>query len=270
MLDGSKTTALVPVRSDFERPDLAEGKSGVGARSSAPLHQRVLALLVAGFVAVAGLEVASGTAGAAGSGEADLALVLALDCSASVDDSEFHLQIEGLAQAFESTDVAEIVAAGPRHRIAVAILEFATAGKSVVVQPWTLVGGDIPVADIAGTIRRVKRQTKGVTSLSDAIAASIALFSSLPVPAARKTIDISTDGINNDGPRPEVLRDQAVSLGIVVNGLTILTDYRDLDVYFEHHVMGGRGSFAQKAKDYRDYRIAIKRKLLRELAQPVS
>jgi hypothetical protein len=34
-----------------------------------------------------------------------------------------------------------------------------------------------------------------------------------------------------------------VARGIIVNGLTILSDFRNLDAYFDRHVMGGTGSF---------------------------
>jgi len=45
----------------------------------------------------------------AGSGEADVALVLAIDVSGSVDNNRFALQREGIAAALESEEVAAAV-----------------------------------------------------------------------------------------------------------------------------------------------------------------
>ena len=59
----------------------------------------------------------------------DLALVLALDSSASVDAGEFALQRDGLAMAFRDGEVAAAIAGGARRRIAVAVIEWAGAAQ---------------------------------------------------------------------------------------------------------------------------------------------
>lgn len=195
--------------------------------------------------------------------------MLAVDCSDSVDEAEFRLQIEGLAEAFESPDIAQATQAGPNGRIAIAMLEWSDAGNAHTVVPWTLVGDQGSARELAATFRAVRRVNRGVTSLSGALVASMSLQASLPARTGRRVIDISTDGTNNNGPRPDEIRDRAVDLGIVVNGLTILTDVPYLDAYFANHVKGGKGSFVIKANDYGAYHDAIKRKLLREIAQPI-
>ena len=48
--------------------------------------------------------------------EVDLALVLAVDCSYSVDAAEFRLQMQGLAQAFRRNDIHEAIRRGAKGR----------------------------------------------------------------------------------------------------------------------------------------------------------
>ena len=63
--------------------------------------------------------------GPARAGQAvDVALVLAVDCSYSVDDIEFLSELKGLADALHSEDVKRLIRSGPNGRIAVAVLEW--------------------------------------------------------------------------------------------------------------------------------------------------
>ena len=52
----------------------------------------------------------------------DLALVLAVDCSGSVDMAEFRLQLDGIAAAFRDSEVVSSALAGPHGRIAVNLM----------------------------------------------------------------------------------------------------------------------------------------------------
>lgn len=52
----------------------------------------------------------------------DLQLVLAVDASGSVDEREYRLQLDGIAQAFRDPAVIEAIGDGPRGRIAVSLL----------------------------------------------------------------------------------------------------------------------------------------------------
>src|SRR5215469_911598 len=65
-----------------------------------------------------------GTASAPRAEPVDLALVLALDVSQSVDQREYDLQREGIATAFESPALLAAVAGGKHHAIDVMVLEW--------------------------------------------------------------------------------------------------------------------------------------------------
>lgn len=84
-------------------------------------------------------------------------------------------------------------------------------------------------------------------------------------------IDVSGDGRNNAGWGLELVRKRALDRGITINGLAILNDVPTLHLYFQQRVIGGTGAFVVSAKDYDDYVLAIRRKLLAEIGNvPVS
>lgn len=207
-------------------------------------------------------------AGRADDYEVDLALVLAIDCSFSVDSHEFAVQMRGLGQAFHSEAVKKAIAQGARQRIAVTALEWSDDRNQKVVVPWTVISGAADADELAQVFLHTQRQlTEGGTSLSAALSFSASLFAAAP-PAERQVIDVSTDGRNNSGPPVAPVRDRVVAQGITVNGLTILNEWPTLDTYFENNVAGGQGHFVIPANDYDAYSEAILRKLLREITGP--
>jgi hypothetical protein len=68
----------------------------------------------------------------AGSDRADVALVLAIDVSGSVDDNRFRLQREGIAAALESEELAAAVSGGVNQTIEVAVVEWAEEQRLLV------------------------------------------------------------------------------------------------------------------------------------------
>jgi Protein of unknown function (DUF1194) len=204
-------------------------------------------------------------------GALDLALVLAIDCSGSVDATDYRLQMDGLSRAFRDPSLWTAVAAGPRQRIGVAVVQWAGRDRQHLVQPWTIIDGPASADKLSADLQAIPRAIRsGGTSISNAISFSAELLKALPVPADRMVIDVSGDGENNDGNYPNVLRDRAVKAGIIINGLTILTDVGDLDGYYREKVIGGPGAFVITANDYSDYPRAILAKLLREIQPAVA
>jgi hypothetical protein len=74
-----------------------------------------------------------------GSDRADVALVLAIDVSGSVDDNRFKLQREGIAAALESEEVAAAVLSGANQTVEMAAVEWAEEQHLLV--PWTVLRG---------------------------------------------------------------------------------------------------------------------------------
>ena len=71
--------------------------------------------------------------------EVDLALVLAVDVSLSMEPDEQDLQRQGFVEAFRSSEVHEAIGKGMLGRIAVVYVEWAGAGYQQVVVPWTVI-----------------------------------------------------------------------------------------------------------------------------------
>ena len=208
------------------------------------------------------------SAGRAQVQDVDLALILAIDCSFSVDAREFALQMDGIGRAFMRDDVKKAIAQGHRQRIAVAVVQWSDDRNQIVTLPWTVVAGAADADALGQLLMNMPRQlAEGGTSISSALAFSAALFATAPS-AERQVIDVSTDGRNNSGPPVSPMRDRLVGEGITINGLTILNEWPTLDSYFENNVAGGVGYFVIPANDYEDYGEAMFRKLLREITGP--
>lgn len=200
--------------------------------------------------------------------DVDLALVLAIDCSFSVDPREFTLQMEGLGRAFMRAEVKAAIAQGKRQRIAVAAMQWSDDENQMIVLPWTVISSPAEADALGERLQMMPRElAQGGTSISSALRFSQSMFSSAPS-AERRVIDVSTDGRNNSGPPVPPVRDGVVAEGIIINGLTILNEWPTLDSYFEANVAGGDGNFVIPATTYDDYAEAMLRKLLREITGP--
>lgn len=197
--------------------------------------------------------------------QVDLALILAVDVSSSVDNSEYHLQNQGLARAFASREVITLIRQCRLGRIAVMIVQWSSPRFQSAVVPWTIVSDAASADRVARAILTAPRQFAGGTSISALIDFGMFQFIRAPISAYRHVIDISTDGVNNSGERPRFPRARAIAAGVTINGLTILNDVNNLDIYFRQYIAAGPNNFVMKADDYEAYKTAIKRKLLKEI-----
>ncbi len=64
---------------------------------------------------------------------------------------------------------------------------------------------------------------------------------------------------------PNITRDRIVASGVTINGLPILNEIPNLDVYFKENVIGGAGAFVEISADYEDFSRAIAKKLAQEI-----
>ncbi len=225
----------------------------------------LIAAVAALAVVVNPAEMAKSQSGA----DVDLALVLAVDSSYSVDTVEFRLQMDGIAAAFRDPKVMNAIAKGPIGKIAVTLFQWSSDQSQKIAVPWMVVGNADAAMSFATRVAAAPRLTAdGGTSISAAVQFGADLISIVPARPLRRVIDVSADGGNNNGIRPEVARDNAVSLGITVNGLAIINEVPYLDKYFQRYVTGGAGTFVIVANDYAAYRDAILRKLVLEILGP--
>lgn len=207
--------------------------------------------------------------------EVDLALVLAVDISYSMDTDEQALQREGFAQAFRSPLVHEAIRNGLNGRIAVTYMEWAGTADQNVVVPWTILDNPEGLLAFAEKIASTPLRRAQRTSISSALDYSVKLLAESGVSATRQVIDVSGDGPNNQGRAVTEARDEALNKGIVINGLPLMLrqpgylDISDLDAYYKNCVIGGPGSFMIPVRDKEQFPQAIKTKILLEVANLV-
>ena len=222
----------------------------------------VLLAVSAAFV----LVLSTGHATAQNRPAVDLALVLALDVSGSVDQTEFALQRDGLVAAIKHRRVVDAITRGPEGKVSVAVVQWAGLNEQSVSVPWSIVSDHASAAHFARKLAQVSRQySDGSTHISGVIRFATQMLTNAPVTAQRRVIDISGDGIDNVRYSPRGARDAAMRLGITINGLAILNENTTLDAYYKANVIGGPDAFVLTAESYRDYATSILLKLLREI-----
>jgi hypothetical protein len=197
----------------------------------------------------------------------DLALVLAVDASGSVNQTRFDLQKHGYAQAFRSREVIEAIAAGADQAIAVAMVQWTGPSLHIQAIDWTRISDAASAQALADAIDASRRHLYGGgTSLSGAIDIGVAMLAASPYRATRRVIDISGDGSNNAGRLAETARDEAVKQGIIINGLPITWIEPGLDAYYRDSVIGGPGAFVISIDSYDNFADAILHKLVTEIS----
>ncbi|WP_419828351.1 DUF1194 domain-containing protein [Methylobacterium sp.] len=205
--------------------------------------------------------------------EVDLALVLAVDVSLSMDLEEQRIQREGYIAAFRSDAVQTAIRQGLIGRIAVTYVEWAGVGSRYVVVPWTVIGTVAEAEGFAVQLTRARPKRAIWTSISAALDLSLDLLRVAGVEPTRRVIDMSGDGPNNQGREVTQARDDAVAAGIVINGLPLMIsaptgpyDIPDLDLYYRDCVIGGPGAFMVPVRGIAEFATAIRTKIVREVA----
>lgn len=232
-----------------------------------PLRSPLTPLAVAALAVLAMLVAAPRRAASdvAAAGSADLALVLAIDCSWSVNDREYHLQVEGLAAAMRHPAVVAAIRAGPHGRIAVTVVQWAGPRMQVPAVGWTTIASASDARTLAARIALMPRTVReGATSVSGMLDFAAAVLADAP-PAERRVVDVIADGINNAGGRADDARDRLLVAGVTINGLAIQNEVHYLRFWFRNHVIGGENAFVLDVDAYDDFAVAILAKLLREI-----
>jgi len=204
----------------------------------------------------------------------DLELSLVIDVSGSVDTTEYNLQMDGYADAFRSTTVKNAILAG--NGIAVNAVFFSSSATEGV--PFTLLNSEASILAFADVLDAFVRPSSGVvgteTDIHAGIDAAVATFGTETGGAAngfespRQVIDVSGDGLDNDGSAPSIARDDALLAGVdVINGLAIEGDFGPFGVtnHYTANVIGGTGAFVITAEGFDDFATAVENKLVTEI-----
>jgi hypothetical protein len=201
----------------------------------------------------------------------DLALVLAVDGSASVTYDEFGLIAGGMAAALREPAIIAGLIGGPAKASLCSLLLWSGVGTQEVVADWALIASDADANAFADAIDNMPRIVPaGKTAIGEALLASLTLLGHLPDLPKRQVVNVIGDGRSNDGIAPGPIRDRMASAGITINGLCILHEEPDLLQSYTAEVIGGPGAFALTCQDYPAFAAAMKQKLAREINVPIA
>ncbi|MEM6577701.1 MAG: DUF1194 domain-containing protein [Pseudomonadota bacterium] len=207
------------------------------------------------------------------------ALALGLDVSGSVDEREYRLQTDGLAEALRDPEVQAAFLALPSLPVRLMIFEWSGRTDQRVIIPWTDIKDTDElwrIADILNGMGKAGSQDGG-TAISSAM-----IFGARSLQAQSDclqwTLDLSGDGPGNTGLHPRDVKG-AVLDGVTINGLVLLpfsrantsknlTNVKTLEDYYRSFVLRGPGSFTEKAGSFAEFGSAMRRKLIRELQLP--
>lgn len=207
--------------------------------------------------------------GAPAAAECRLALLLALDVSASVDPREDALQRGGLARALLAPAVVEAFLADPGRPVWLSVYEWSGPYAQAGLVDWLEIASAEDLALVAGLLAGSERSRDDMpTALGHALGHAAGLFTAGPDCAAR-TLDVSGDGRNNEGFPPDSAYRAFPLDGVTVNGLAIAGGEAGIAEYYRTEMIRGPGAFVVEADGFRDYERAMRVKLLRELQGPV-
>jgi uncharacterized protein DUF1194 len=204
----------------------------------------------------------------------DVELVIAVDVSYSMDPDEQALQREGYITGLTSPEFLNALRQGMHGKIAITYFEWAGSADQQIVVPWRLIDGPASARAFADEVARAPYRRAYRTSISGALRFAQPLFEGSGFRGLRRVIDVSGDGVNNQGVPVTLTRDEALERGITINGLPILLkrpspatmDIENLDVYYEDCVIGGPGAFMIPIKERDQFREATRTKLVLEIA----
>jgi hypothetical protein len=251
------------------RPMCGRDSTEPARRSCAALQATLLQAFVFPLIA---LLLAIAPTRADGPEEVDVALVLAVDISYSMDPDELAIQRKGYVDALRSQQFLEAVRRGAIGKVAITYFEWAGTGTHYVLAPWVIIDGPASANQLAGRLEEQPVRRAYRTSISSAIDMGVKLIEESGVKAMRKVIDVSGDGPNNQGRLVTQARDEAVQKGITINGLPLMLkrpgylDLDDLDTYYKECVIGGQGAFVIPVRDSAQFANAIRTKLILEVA----
>jgi len=205
----------------------------------------------------------------------DMALALAIDVSASINEEEKILQRRGYIEAFRSREVLHAIKAGVHGAIVVTYFEWSGSDAPSIVVPWFEISNRKTANEFADRLGLTTRKRLDTTSISSAMTFAQKLLDAQRDFVGKRVLDISGDGPNNHGKRVDLVRDQLVSDGITINGLPIMVnshdrtigfDLKQLDLYYRDCVIGGPGSFLVAVDRWAEFSHAVRQKLVLEIS----
>ncbi len=201
----------------------------------------------------------------------NLALVLGMDASSSVNSREYALQMKGMASALLDQRVKEAILA--MGGIYLAAFEWNGRLNQKLLFNWTWLDNERDIFKTASLLANHERNSiNSPTAIGHALAYASFLYPTLPEPCARHVLDVSGDGINNEGYSPQIAYRNFNLDNVTVNGLVIQQTgvehdkfYGELESYYNQQIIKGPGAFVLVADSFENFEDAMTQKLLKEI-----
>jgi len=199
----------------------------------------------------------------------DLAIVLSVDGSGSIDANEFQHQQQAIVAALR--DAAVLQAMQRAGSVAAAVMYWGDADWPVQETEFVFIDGPRDIELLVSAIENMPRQVLGNTGLSSGLAAGLDKLETLQC-AYKSVINVSGDGSDTVVPRRKRLvpalrevKARAVAANVTINALVITSEEKDLKSYFEKQVITGPDAFVMEIDGFGSYTEALRRKLIREI-----
>ncbi len=197
----------------------------------------------------------------------DLALALAVDVSGSVDSEEYRIQMDGLAEGLRDPIVSEALVRGQARLM---LVQWTGSSRQRITLPWTRIDSFATLDDFTEQVAADPRVWRNFsTAIGEALEMTVTSFDEVR-DCKRHLIDLSGDGISNEGIEPSTIHAKLRESGITVNAIAIEESEPDLTAYFFENVIVGEGAFVVSAAGFADYPERIRKKLLREVTQQTA
>lgn len=200
-----------------------------------------------------------------------LAIAMALDISSSVNEAEYDIQLLGLVEALRAPEIQEMILAIPGTQVQAMAYEWSGYVQQDAIVNWTRLSTVAEIDAFADQLAGHWRiYSDFPTAIGKSMEKAIQEFDRLPVSCAYSVVDISGDGVNNDGPPARDYWPALARRGITVNALVIGGAEPDPVAHYRDEVITGPGAFLVEARNgFEDYPALIRGKLLRELAPQI-
>lgn len=210
-----------------------------------------------------------GAAAGAPAAACGVALAAGLDISSSVNAREYEIQLGGLAAALRHEDVRAAIRAH-KGGVAIAVYEWSGYPQQDMIADWTRLRSDSEIDALAARLDAHRRRyAEFSTAIGRAARYGARLLARAPEDCARRVLDLSGDGVNNEAESVSVMRARGAFDGMSINALVIAGAYPDPVAHYRETVIGGPGAFLLVARNgFDDYPELIRAKLLRELKPP--
>ncbi len=175
---------------------------------------------------------------------------MGIDRSGSISDSDFNLQLDAYESVLDDSSVL------PQDgSVAVGVWSFGDDSRNEFsLTPIT----SSNVNDLTTQVANISRASGESTALGPAIEDAANALTSTGNTGATKLIDMSTDGVGNEGSDENTVASKAIDAGVdQVNCLGIASG---ADCSFTD----GTGSFSTTVDSFDDFEGALEKKILRE------